>query len=219
MPPRPESAALPPLEHLIDDPAMRGMGHHERVEDHNLGLGHVYHALARVLRPRRVVVIGSWRGFVPIVLARATAQNLEAADVVFIDPSLVDDFWREPARVQAHFARHGVPQLRHFALTTQQFVETPEYAALDDIGLLFVDGYHSHAQARFDFEAFQPKLADEAIVLFHDSRRVRVSRIYGEDRAFEHRVKDYMDVLKRDARWQVFDLPFGDGVTLVRKAT
>ena len=75
-----------------------------------------------------------------------------------------------------------------------------------------------YAQAKFDFESFVPRLADNGLVLFHDSVRVRWSRIYGEDKAFEHRVKDFMDELKTDPRWQVFDLPFGDGVTLVRRS-
>lgn len=201
----------------LSDPGMRGMGHHERLQDNNLGLGHVYHALARVLRPSCVVVIGSYRGFVPVVLARAVADNLEPADIHFIDPSLVDGFWRDAQAVRAHFARFTTQPIRHHLMTTQQFTGTADYAALRDVGLLFVDGYHSYEQARFDFEAFVPKLADNAVVLFHDSVRVRVSRIYGDDKAFEHRVKIFMDELKADPAWQVFDLPFGDGVTLVRR--
>jgi predicted O-methyltransferase YrrM len=204
-------------ERLLDNPELLGMGHHERVADANLGLGHLYYALARVVRPGQVVVIGSWRGFVPLVLAQGVAANLEPADITFIDPSLVDGFWRDPVAVEAHFARYTPQKIRHHLLTTQQFVDTPAYAALTGIGLLFIDGYHSHEQAKFDFEAFVPKLADNAVVLFHDSIRVRVSRIYGEDKAFEHRVKCYMNELKADPQWQVFDLPFGDGVSLVRR--
>ena len=206
------------LDYLLADPAMRGMGHFERVEDNNLGLGHVYYGLARVLRPSQVVVIGSYRGFVPILLARAVADNLEEGHVTFIDPSLVDGFWRDPVAVQAHFARFTRQAINHHLMTTQQFVTTEAYAGLQDVGLLFIDGYHSYEQARFDFEALVPKLTPNAVVLFHDSVRVRVSRIYGDDRAFEHRVKIFMDELKADPQWQVFDLPFGDGVTLVRHA-
>ena len=197
---------------------MLGTGHGERVADANLGLGHVYYALVRVVRPTQVVVIGSYRGFVPILMARGAADNLESAQVDFIDPALVDGFWRDPVAVKAHFARYTPQTIRHHLLTTEQFVKTAAYAAMHDVGLLFIDGYHSYAQAKFDFESFVPRLADNALVLFHDSVRVRWSRIYGEDKAFEHRVKDFIDELKTDARWQVFDLPFGDGVTLVRRS-
>jgi hypothetical protein len=34
-----------------------------------------------------------------------------------------------------------------------------------------------------------------------------------------HEVKNFIDLLKQDRSLQVFDLPFGDGVTLVRSAT
>jgi len=52
---------------------------------------------------------------------------------------------------------------------------------------------------------------------FHDSIRVRISRMYGPDRLYEHRVKCFVDKLKDNSSLHVFDLPFGDGVTFVRK--
>lgn len=48
--------------------------------------------------------------------------------------------------------------------------------------------------------------------------RERVSRIYGEDRHYTHAVKRYIDLLRADPMWQVLDLPFGDGLTIVRHA-
>jgi hypothetical protein len=41
--------------------------------------------------------------------------------------------------------------------------------------------------------------------------------MYGAERAYEKRVKCFVDSLKQDIRLQVFDLPFDQGVTLVRK--
>jgi predicted O-methyltransferase YrrM len=181
-------------------------------------LGWLYYALARALRPTVAVVIGSYRGFVPLVLGKALADNLENGRVYFIDPSLVDGFWKDPKAVAEHFAGLGVRNVRHFHMTTQQFVQTEAYRSLEPVGMVFVDGYHSEEQARFDYEAFQGRLAPNGIMLFHDSVRVRTSRIYGPDRHYEHRVKCLMDSLKQDAGLQVFDLPVFDGITLVRKA-
>jgi predicted O-methyltransferase YrrM len=194
------------------------MGHGQRVEDANLGLGWLYYALARVLRPATVVVIGSFRGFVPLVFGRALADNVEKGEVYFIDPSLVDDFWTDPRAVRSHFAGFGVANVRHFLMTTQQFVTCEAYRSLGPVGIVFVDGYHSEEQARFDYEAFQGRLAPDGVVLFHDSVRSRISPVYGPGRAYEHRVKWFIDTLKQDARLQVFDLPCFDGVTLVRRA-
>src|SRR5262245_1136215 len=111
---------------LFQNSDLTRMGHFQRVEDANLGLGWVYYGLARVMRPSAVVVIGSYRGFVPLVLARALAENSEGGQVYFIDPSLVDDFWKDAARVRDHFASYGVTNIQHFLMTTQQFVESPQ---------------------------------------------------------------------------------------------
>ena len=194
-----------------------GMGHGQRIEDLNLGLGWLYYGLARVLRPSVVVVIGSYRGFVPLVFGKALADNVEDGQVLFIDPSMVDDFWTDPDKVRDYFGGFGVTNVRHFMMTTQQFVETEACKNLAGIGIVFVDGYHTEEQARFDYEAFQSRLTADGVVLFHDSIRFRMSKLDGPDRLYEHRVKCYVDTLKRDPGLQVFDLPFGDGLTLVRK--
>ncbi|HVM46425.1 MAG TPA: class I SAM-dependent methyltransferase [Candidatus Acidoferrum sp.] len=203
---------------LFENPELLRMGHGQRREDLNLGLGWLYYGLARVLRPQTAVVIGSYRGFVPLLLGKALADNVEKGTVYFIDPSLVDDFWKAPKAVAEHFEGLGISNVRHFCMTTQQFVQTDTYRSLPPVGLLFVDGYHSEEQARFDYEAFAGRLAPNGIALFHDSVRVRPSRVYGPGCVYEHRVKCFMDTLKRDPGLQVFDLPFFDGLTLVRKA-
>jgi predicted O-methyltransferase YrrM len=207
------------LAKLLERPDLRGMGHGQRLEDLNLGLGWLYYALARMLRPRVVVVIGSYRGFAPLVFGKALADNLENGEVYFIEPSLVDDFWKDAGRVGAYFAGLGVANVRHFLMTTQQFVESEAYRSLNSVGIVFVDGYHSEEQARFDYESFEKRLATDGIVLFHDSVRVRSSQMYGPGRTYEHHVKDFIDTLKRDPALQIFDLPFFDGVTMVRKAS
>jgi predicted O-methyltransferase YrrM len=195
------------------------MGHGQRVEDANLGLGWLYYALGRIVRPRTAVVIGSFRGFVPLVLARALADNAEGGLVHFIDPSMVDDFWNDPAMVREHFASFGVTNVRHYLMTTQEFAESPAMAGVDEIGLLFVDGFHTEEQAAFDHALFAPRMTDDGIALFHDSIRDHESDIYGKDRTYRHTVMRYMDRLKRDPAYQVMDFPMASGVTLVRRAS
>lgn len=206
------------IRKLFDNPDLLRMGHLQRAEDANLGFGWLYYGLARVLRPARVVVIGSYRGFTPLVFARALADNLEGGRVVFIDPSLVDDFWKDAPAVHSYFAGYGIENIDHHLLTTQQFVESKAYRTLGEVGIVFVDGFHSEEQARFDFEAFEPLLAANGFVLFHDSARIRMSKFYGADRQYEHRVKVFVDRLKTRGDLQVLDLPFSAGVTLVRRA-
>jgi predicted O-methyltransferase YrrM len=205
------------LAKLFDFPAFARMGHLQRVGDLNLGLGWIYYGLARVVRPKKVVVIGSYRGFVPLVLGKALADNLDGGQVIFIDPSFVDDFWKDAEAVREHFARFDVTNVQHFLMTTQQFARSEAYRALDTVGMVFVDGYHSEEQARFDYETFEGLLGHDGIALFHDTARSRLSGIYGAERAYRYTVTTFIDQLRQDRRLQVFDLPFGQGVTLVRK--
>lgn len=205
------------IRQLYADPNMARMGHAQSIEDQNLGSGWIYYGLARALRPSTAVVIGSFRGFVPLVLGKALQDN-GRGDVVFIDPSLVDDFWLSPPRVRRHFKNYGITNVRHYCCTTQEFVTTEGYRSLGEIGLLFVDGYHTEEQAQFDFAAFEPKLRSDALVLFHDSVRERQSSIYGENRAYTHSVCRFMESLRLDPAYQVLSLCLGDGLTVVSRA-
>ena len=206
------------IARLFEDPEMLRMGHCQRAEDRNLGMGWIYYALGRLLRPARVVVIGSYRGFTPLVFGKALADNGGDGQVWFIDPSLADDFWTDPEGVAAHFAAHGIANVRHFRMTTQEFAASEHYRALGAVDLLHVDGWHTEEQAEFDFNVFAPKLTAAAITLFHDSVEMDVSPMYGAERAYTCTVRRFMDRLKRRPDLQVLDLPLGPGLTLVRKA-
>jgi Methyltransferase domain len=207
------------ISKLFEQPDLLRMGHSQTAEDSNLGLGWLYYALGRIVRPRHAVVIGSLRGFVPFVIGKALQDNLEGGEVTFIDPGMVDSFWNDADEVRRYFESQGVANIRHFRMTSQEFVTTQEYRGLNEVGLLFVDGYHTEEQARFDFEAFEGLLDHRSFALFHDSMVVRPDKVYGEENAYEMRVKYFVDRLKSDANLQVMDLPFGvSGLTLVRKA-
>jgi predicted O-methyltransferase YrrM len=206
------------IDRLFADGTLTQMGHGQSKEDSNLGLGWLYYALARIVRPSVAVVIGSWRGFVPLVLARALADNQAGGRVIFIDPSLVDDFWKDPATVDAYFSRFGVDNITHYRLTTEQFVASDAYAELSDVGLVFIDGHHSYHHARFDFEAFEPKLSERGFILMHDSAALDLSTIYGLDKPYVYQVKLLVDELRQKPHLQVLEVPFADGVTVVTQA-
>lgn len=205
------------IDRLFADGTLIQMGHAQSKADSNLGLGWLYYALARIVRPSVAVVIGSWRGFVPLVLARALSDN-RGGRVIFIDPSFVDDFWKDPVQVQAHFGRFGVDNIAHYRMTTDEFVASGAFAELADVGLVFIDGHHSYRQARFDFEAFEPKLADRGFILMHDSAALDLSTIYGLDKPYVYQVRLFVDELRQRPHLQVLDIPIADGVTVVTRA-
>lgn len=206
------------IAHVLAQPGFLAMSHHQRAADNNLGLGWLYYALGRIVRPRLAVVIGSWRGFAPAMFAKALQDNLEPGEVIFIDPSLADDFWKDADRVKEHFLGLGVNNVRHFAMTTQEFVTTEDYRALAKLGLVFIDGLHTAEQASFDYAAFEGRLDTRGFVLLHDSMIVRPDKVYGSEKAYGMSVKLFVDRLKQDPKLQVLDIPFGHtGVTLLRK--
>jgi predicted O-methyltransferase YrrM len=205
------------IAQLFADPQLLRMGHAQRKADLNLGLGWLYYALGRILRPTTAVVIGSFRGFAPMVIARALADNAEGAQVHFVDPSLVDDFWKHEAAVRDYFASYGVTNIVHHRHTTQEFITTDAYRQLEPPGLVMVDGYHTAEQARFDFAAFADKLAPQGVILLHDSIWRMESPMYGPGREYVRDVVDFVAELKTDSAWQVFDLPFGEGLSLARR--
>lgn len=205
------------LKQLLSHPELTQMGHGQSESDSNLGLGWLYYAQVRISRPRHVVCIGSWRGFVPIVLARGLKDNGDNGRVTFIDPSMVDNFWADPEKTQQWFNSFGLDNIDHFRYTTQEFVQSDTYRRLPRVGILFVDGFHSAEQAKFDHEAFVHLLEPESCVFFHDGVRRKTSKIYGPDKAYEHTVCDYIDELRSRPELQVYDFGLADGVAMVAR--
>ena len=193
------------------------MGHGQNAENKDLGLGWLYYALARIHTPTTAICIGSWRGFVPILLGRAIKDNNNGGRVIFIDPSLADDHWQDPDRTQEWFSKFELSNIEHHRMTTQEFVLTDHFRELSAIDLLFIDGMHTAEQARFDYESFDGKMNDQSIALFHDSFKKRYSRIYDQDNPYLHTVTDYINELDSRNDLQVMDFPLASSVTLVRK--
>jgi predicted O-methyltransferase YrrM len=204
------------IEELFSHSELLEMGHEQSLDDRNLGLGWFYYSQVRIIKPKICVCIGSWRGFVPIVLAQALKDNKNDSKLIFIDPSLADNFWADADKNNVWFSRFGLTNIKHYLMTTQEFVMSDAFKEIKDIGLLFVDGYHTAEQARYDHEAFKPLLNLDASVIFHDSTRYFTSHIYGREKAYQHTVVDYIETLKLNKNLQCIDFKYGSGVTLVR---
>ncbi|MEV6777752.1 class I SAM-dependent methyltransferase [Streptomyces syringium] len=178
---------------------------------HELGLGWLYYGLARALQPRTVLSIGSGRGYVPILLAKAQ-QDRDAPPITFVDPSFDDDFWTEPDRVREWFASFGVEDhIVHHQVTTEEFSGTAACAELPPIDLLFIDGGHFYEPVEADFRLMSPRLAPGGTIVFHDT----VSRSANPKWSGPRRL--LLEIEEQDPQWQMLDLPFGAGVTVVRR--
>lgn len=193
------------------------MGHGQSKKDRNIGLGWLYYAQVRISKPKIIICIGSWRGFVPIILGHALKDNGMKGKLIFIDPSLVDDFWKNKKDTNKWFKKFGLTNIDHHLMTTQEFVGTKLYKTLDKIGIVFIDGYHSAYQAEYDFKAFKDKLSPNGSVFFHDSVRKFTSPIYGKRNVYTHDVYKFIKKIKQSRKYQCLDFYEGSGVTLLKK--
>lgn len=191
------------------------MGHNQDYDSKDLGLGWIYYGLVRSYRPSVAVVIGSWRGFVPLVVGQGIQDNANQGKLIFIDPSFVDDFWRDQ-RADMYFSSFGINCIRHYCQTSQEFIASKEFSSME-VDFLFIDGMHTEEQCRLEFEAFYPKLTTTAVTLFHDSRSRVTSHMYGENNLYDHTTYRYIENLRGRPDLQVFDIPIGQGVAIVER--
>ncbi|HXZ47758.1 MAG TPA: class I SAM-dependent methyltransferase [Usitatibacter sp.] len=199
------------------------LGHHEEASTLNIGFGFLYYALARALRPRHVVVVGSGYGFSVVCLALGLKDN-GAGKLSFVDPSYSvlrngplntiggTSQWDDPERVRAHFGRFGVAGIvTHFKMTSADFFAGYAARELPDIDIAFIDGNHSYEDVRHDFLASLAFMRRNACFLLHDTN------IYVREFLGHAGVKRWLKVLEREAgRFQMVDFPLSSGVALVR---
>jgi len=213
------------------DPAMlqeilahaRPLGHGEDAPNLNLGFGFLYYGLARALRPKHVLVIGSGYGFSVVCLALGLKDNGRGS-LSFVDPSYSvfrdgpmrtvggTGQWDDPQKVRAHFRRFGVERLvTHFKLASADFFADYAERGLPAIDLAFVDGSHSYADVRHDFLAVLRRSRRNSYILLHDTN------IYVRELVRHAGVKRWLKAIARDKEsFEVIDFPFASGVALVR---
>lgn len=199
------------------------LGHHEAAADLNLGFGYLYYALARMLRPRHVLVIGSGFGFSVVCLALGLKDNGKGR-LSFVDPSysiLTDgpfktvggtSQWDNPEKVERHFARFGVEDVvTHYRLRSDEFFgEFPDWR-LPPIDLAFIDGSHAYEDVRHDFLAALRNMRKNSYLLLHDTN------IYVRELVRHAGVKRWLKTVKQEkALFEMIDFPFASGVAVVR---
>jgi len=133
---------------------------------------------ARLVAPPNVIVeIGAWHGKSTVLLCRGSRSSHKAAvlsfDLFEIGGADGEQYRRHTGKERHTYldiwrrnvAKAGGLELAR-AVVGCSWENAREVSA--PIGLLFVDGDHTTAGVTRDWEAFSPRLADKAIVMFHD---------------------------------------------------
>lgn len=122
-------------------------------------------------RPRLVVELGTHYGCSLFAFAQAVKDRELSTHVVAVDT------WQG----EEHAGRYGDEVLDTVERTVHQsyprvpltlrrstFLDALDLTEDASIDVLHIDGFHSYEAVREDFETWYPKLAPDAIVLFHD---------------------------------------------------
>ncbi len=151
----------------------------------NLGFGLLFYAFARVMRVRRILVIGSMYGFIPFMGAEALKEDNLISTVDFIDPgydikntqdrlrhNMGQGIWKK-TNAKNYFSFLGVERkINHFLMTSEDFAN--KYPA-NKYDLIWIDGDHSFKGGMKDFTLFWPKLKRNGFIFFHD---IAIDKIY-----------------------------------------
>lgn len=199
------------------------LGHHQKPHNLNLGFGFIYYGVARALRPKHTLVVGSGYGFSVVCLALALKDN-GMGSLTFVDPSysLLKDgplktiggrnSWNSEERVHEHFRKFGVEDLvTHYKMRSDELFPSYEALGLPSIDLGFVDGSHAYEDVKYDFVSMLEHSHKNTYMFLHDTN------IYVRELLRHSGVKRWMKLLKKEERaFEIVNFPFSSGVALVR---
>ena len=135
--------------------------------------GHIPFAawLMATLRPRTLVELGVYSGISYLTFCQAAVAHGVSLRMWGVDT------WQGDAHAGLYDGAHILRTLRerhdavygHFSTLLQKtFDEALADIADGSVDLLHIDGLHTYEAVRHDFETWQPKLSERAVVLFHD---------------------------------------------------
>jgi hypothetical protein len=151
--------------------------HHLDKENGGLGYGWVHYSLIRLLRPEKVLCVGSRYGYIPAICAMACRDNKNGI-VDFVDagydqqePGYLQKswggvgFWKK-CNPEKYFGKFGLDKyIRLYVMRSEEYSKKNEKAKY---GYVCIDGDHSYEGVKNDFEMFWPKVEKGGFMTFHD---------------------------------------------------
>jgi len=158
-------------------------------------------------KPKLLVELGTYSGLSFFAFCQAMAENNVPGLAYAIDSWEGDehtgDYGEEIFRKVEYHAREHYSGFTY--LLRMRFEEAlPQFDA-DSIDILHIDGLHTYAAVKQDFEQWYPKVRPGGIVLFHDI----------EARLPEFGVRQYWEEIKPEHT--SFDFQHGYGLGVIRK--
>lgn len=126
--------------------------------------------LVKTFKPKSIVELGTHGGYSYFAFCQAVKENNLDTKCYAIDTWEGDDH----ASFYDNSIYQNVKQINEqnysefSTLVRKRFDEAVDQFPDKSIDILHVDGRHGYEDVKFDFESYQNKLSDDAIVLFHD---------------------------------------------------
>lgn len=183
----------------------------------DLGYGWIHYAYIRLLKPKRILCIGSRHGYIPAVCALACKDN-GSGMIDFVDAGLDED--RDEA---GHWGGQGVwkrvnPDDHFSAFDLASYIQLHVMRSSDffkkcstrKFGYAHIDGDHSFKGVSFDFNQTWKRMDRGGAIAIHDIHSKPT-------RTFSYGVKLFWDNLTRSGKYQTFSFPGKFGLGLVQK--
>lgn len=125
--------------------------------------------IASVARPRRFVELGSHHGASFFAFCQAMERAGAKTEAIAIDSWQGDEqagFYDDRVFDNFKFILRPYADFAHYIKGF--FDDAAPHFAAGSIDLLHIDGLHTYAAVRNDFETWLPKMSSEGLVMFHD---------------------------------------------------
>lgn len=142
-----------------------------------LGFGLIHYALITNTRPKRILCIGSKKGFIPAMCAMA-CRDMNYGHVDFVDAGYSDTdensnqhwggigLWRD-VNPKDHFSFLDLsPYITTHVMTTRDFFRTNR----TKYQYIYIDGDHTYEGVKHDYLKAWPHLETNGYMVFHDIR-------------------------------------------------
>jgi glycosyltransferase involved in cell wall biosynthesis len=144
----------------------------DRVESSDAWVGHIPFAawLVQTIKPSIIVELGTFSGNSYLAFGQSVKENKLTTKCYAVDTWYGDEhggFYGEEiyhALNEYHEKRYS----NFSRLLRMTFDEASSYFAERSIDLLHIDGLHTYAAVKHDFETWLPKLTPHAVVILHD---------------------------------------------------
>lgn len=178
------------VKKLINNYAKNDDWHEINKKTRNLGYGWIHYGLIRLLKPSRVLCVGSRYGFIPAICALACRDNGKGI-VDFVDAGFDQNIhgynhwggvgtWKK-INPDKYFGKMNLNKhIKLHVMTTEKFKKKYPKRKW---GYIHLDGDHSYKGIKFDYRSFWPSLKASGFMAFHDIKTKKLGGFdYGVER-------------------------------------